>query len=224
MKKRNYRGGGMRNSFVMLIAVGVLGIASLPNKIDATIIYVPDGGLMLGDTLDESVSLEFGGYSETLTFRTWSGDGDELWWAWWGERLAVQAVDVLGNSPARLEVGMEISESSVWGIPGRVAWALANPTGEGSFYDATGFIGVRVFEDELGWDLPNALPYYGWIRVEHDASESTLTVHDWAWNSVQGEPILAGAIPEPRVYALAFGVGVFGFVLVRRRRGKRNLE
>ncbi len=60
--------------------------------------------------------------------------------------------------------------------------------------------------------------YFGWLRLSHSAEDELLTVHDWAWNSIPGEPILAGEIPEPKVYALVLGIGVLVWVVVRRRR------
>ncbi len=211
----------MNRFVIVLLMVSACGFASIPNTSDAVIVYVPDGGFVLGNTEDESASFEFGEVSQMLTFRTWVESENELWWTWGSQGARVQGVWDPDFSAARLEVGMEISNNSMWAD--RIAFSLVSTSGDGSFYDASGFIGVRVYEEFAGWEDPNALPYYGWIRVEHSASEGTLTVHDWAWNSVAGEPILAGAIPEPRVYALAFGLGVLGFVLARRWRKRRVL-
>jgi hypothetical protein len=61
--------------------------------------------------------------------------------------------------------------------------------------------------------------HYGWIRL------STLnvpgvnggTIHDWAYNSMPGQPILAGQVPEPSTWALLVG-GSFAFFALRRRK------
>ncbi len=213
----------MNKKFKILIVIGACGVAWIPDGSGAPIIYIPDEGFMLGNTEDESASFEFSGFLEGLLFRTRTFPNNEFWWSFMSKESAstVQAVADPDFLAARLDTGMEISGSLVWEEIGRGTGRLANTIGDGNFYDTTGFVGVRVFENRFGWDDPDALPYYGWIRVEHSASAETLTVHDWAWNSVQGEPIVAGAIPEPRVYALAFGLGVLGFALARRWR-RRN--
>ncbi len=66
--------------------------------------------------------------------------------------------------------------------------------------------------------------YYGWIRMSHSMDNEVLTVHDWAWNSTPGEPIMAGEIPEPAVFALILGLGVLGFVAWRRRANGDSLS
>lgn len=71
---------------------------------------------------------------------------------------------------------------------------------EGGFFDTEGFLGIKMFS------MDSLDAYYGWIRFDHNASESALTVHDWAWNSTAGEPIRAGEIPEPRTIALLTGI------------------
>ncbi len=203
-----------------LLFAAVLGLTSVPNAGEATIVYVPDSGFTMGDEPGQAISIEFGVPSAVLAFNTYLINESDTLWGWLDEARTMESVDNPGLSPARLDAGTEIGGNLSWNELGRSTSHLAYTNGEGTFYDITGFAGLRVFENEAGWRDPDALPYYGWIRIEHNASAGTLTVHDWAWNSIPGEPILAGAIPEPRVYALAFGLGVLGFVLARRWRGK----
>ena len=68
--------------------------------------------------------------------------------------------------------------------------------------------------------------YYGWIRMSHSMENEVLTVHDWAWNSVPGEPILAGEIPEPATIGLVAGVVAMSGVIFfhRRRRNGRCFD
>ncbi len=209
----------MKELFKTLPLLAFCAIAYIPNLSNATIVYVADKGFELSDTEGESMSFAFGEVSQMLTFRTWLESEDQLWWTWGSPGARVQGIWDPDFSAARLEAGIEISGDVSW--EDRIASYLASTSGEGSFYDSLGFVGVRVYEEFAGWLDPNALPYYGWIRVEHSASAGTLTVYDWAWNSVPGEPILAGAIPEPRVYALSFGVAALAFVVARRLRRKQ---
>ncbi len=209
----------MKGLFKTLSLLAFCGIAYIPNLSSAVIVYVSGEGFVLNDVEGEFASFPFSEVSETLRFSTWIDSvTDEFFWSWGSETPRVQGVKGPDSWAVRLEAGTEIGDNSVWADRG--VGRMANIDGGGNFYDTFGFIGVRVYEETDGWRFPDALPFYGWIRVEHSASAGTLTVHDWAWNSFAGEPILAGAIPEPRVYALAFGVGIFGFVLVRRWCGK----
>ena len=88
----------------------------------------------------------------------------------------------------------------------------------GHFFDQSNqYAAIRTTIDEE--------VYYGWIRMSHSMENEVLTVHDWAWNSEPGGPILAGEIPEPAVYGLILGLGVLGVVAWRRRArrdGKRR--
>lgn len=78
--------------------------------------------------------------------------------------------------------------------------------GSGDFFDQSDkFMALRILdnEDEL----------FGWVRMSHSFDDGHLVIHDWAWNSVPGEPILAGQIPEPRISALLAGLMTLGIVV-----------
>jgi hypothetical protein len=55
--------------------------------------------------------------------------------------------------------------------------------------------------------------HYGWIQVEVFAAPGNGgTIRDWAYNSVPGQPILAGQVPEPGTWALlSLGAGLLGW-------------
>ena len=57
------------------------------------------------------------------------------------------------------------------------------------------YMGVRFFG---GSDL-----YYGWIEISiNEDTPWTMTVNSWAYNSVPGEGLVAGVVPEPSTWAL----------------------
>ncbi len=80
------------------------------------------------------------------------------------------------------------------------------------------YIGVEFMIDEN--------VHYGWIHYEGFSVSEYFRidspggwVNSWAYNSVPGEPIYAGQIPEPRTYALLAGLLVLGIAAgVRGRR------
>ncbi len=59
---------------------------------------------------------------------------------------------------------------------------------------------------------------YGWIRFSYTNAGETVTIHDAAFQSVPGELITAGAIPEPASLAMVSLAG--GALALRRRRGQ----
>ncbi|HAV61044.1 MAG TPA: hypothetical protein DCY13_01605 [Verrucomicrobiales bacterium] len=80
----------------------------------------------------------------------------------------------------------------------------------GQFHNITAYWGVRFDID--GND------HYGWVRVATPGGiRNGGTILDWAYNSVPGQPILAGQVPEPATWALLLGGGAM-LHLYRRRR------
>jgi hypothetical protein len=91
----------------------------------------------------------------------------------------------------------------------------------------TGFAGFRFYTGTAG-GMP--LYHYGWIRVRWDDSvvlrykdfAQFLTVIDWAYNNIVGQPIHVGdtqSVPEPSTLVLALlAAGVTGVQAWRRIR------
>ena len=77
-----------------------------------------------------------------------------------------------------------------------------------SGFGTEGYVGIQFFAaDGL---------HYGWIRVL-GGFENDGTILDYAYNSVPGQTITAGAVPEPSTWAL-LGVGFAALWKFRRRR------
>jgi hypothetical protein len=114
-----------------------------------------------------------------------------------------------------LEEAAVIGGGSAWAGTADGTFLVHDPAtvgfGDGGFFDQQNkYIAIRA--------LDNNEAFYGWIRVSHSLEQQQFVVHDWAWNSVAGEPILAGQIPEPRTVALWIGLGAAGLALGRRKR------
>lgn len=91
---------------------------------------------------------------------------------------------------------------------GGLAYGAANP--DAQFNNAT--------DAYLGLSFPSGGDtFYGWIRVTIDNAAGTFVVNDWAYNTVAGEGILAGATPEPGTLGL-LAAGAAGLAAVRRRK------
>lgn len=52
--------------------------------------------------------------------------------------------------------------------------------------------------------------HYGWVRMSVYSEYGGATIHDWAYNTVPGEGLVAGVVPEPSTIAL-FLIGIVAF-------------
>lgn len=94
---------------------------------------------------------------------------------------------------------------------GSLAYGAVNPNAE--FNSATdAFIGLSF---PIGGNAPEFI-HYGWVRVTIDQPSGTFVINDWAYNTVPGEGLLAGQVPEPTSLGM-LAAGAAG-VLARRRR------
>jgi len=88
-------------------------------------------------------------------------------------------------------------------------------TGSSGYWDPvagtlmTAYVGVEFSIEEA--------VHYGWIQVTVGGIGNGGVIHDWAYNTVPGEMILAGQVPEPSTWALLIGGGTFLFWRCRRR-------
>ncbi len=79
------------------------------------------------------------------------------------------------------------------------------------------YIGVRFAVDER--------LHYGWIKLLipdtiPDNRRNGGIIEEWAYNTIPGQPILAGQVPEPSTWAFVVVGGLALFVVKTRRRTK----
>ena len=86
---------------------------------------------------------------------------------------------------------------------------LNAPTGQGQFYNATGYVAFRFSTDVgVNWN-------YGWLKYTGGTDGNTGSWTEWAYNSTANASIQAGQVPAPGALAL---LGAAGLVGSRRRR------
>ncbi len=145
---------------------------------------------------------------------------------------SVPPVNRYGDAAA-LSPGAEISRTLPAGQEWRVAIPFYLPTGE--LFGVTGtaigsirtlgqgiaivgpFAGIEAF---LGFRITQADgDHYGWMRMDmiRGYGGQVVNVSEWAYNTVPGQPITAGQVPEPSIYAL-LGVGALCLWRFRRHR------
>lgn len=81
----------------------------------------------------------------------------------------------------------------------------------GNFYEQHGYIGLE-FEAEDG-------THYGWLEIEGLTHSSSIRVYGWAYESMPGVGIVAGAVPEPSSVVL-FTIGAIGVWTLRKRKNR----
>ena len=72
----------------------------------------------------------------------------------------------------------------------------------------------------MEFEIDGAL-HYGWARAQGEEETTTTLIFDWAYESVPGRGIRAGAIPEPSAAALLL-VALASLCGARRRPGRRE--
>ena len=101
------------------------------------------------------------------------------------------------NYVRALTTGFEVNASAVDGqcggnncFVGSLASGAVNPNAEFNNVQDV-FIGLR-FMTNIQPDWNQRVPHFGWVRVSIDNEAGTFVVHEWAWESEPGVPIITG--------------------------------
>ena len=202
------------------IRLGIVALVMVIGKHSATaaIIYSEPQDELLAHHSDESFTFSMGGASPTLTIEENRG----LFFLYGSTSIARNTYFTFGEDRlvTAFEEGIEIGPSDDWIRSVTLGLARYEPEDDprlGHFHDESDkFMAMRILDDndEL----------FGWVRMSHSMDDEEFIIHDWAWNSVPDEPIMAGEIPEPAAVGLFGGlIALGGAVLVRRGRKGRAL-
>ena len=80
----------------------------------------------------------------------------------------------------------------------------------GPFAGIEGYLGFRLTQADGD--------HYGWMRLDmiRGYGGQVVNVSDWAYNTMPGQTLAAGAVPEPSTWAL-LGLGLAALCLLRKR-------
>jgi hypothetical protein len=201
-----------RAAYTLAAAAAASGLAS---DADAAIVYVnPEPDLVVPLTQfpnQQSYSLNLDGdaYTDVLFDNFVFGGGN--YQAMYVNFAPGRAVGFFGNFAyaSSLAAGAPINAAAITGGPFDAVLAYP-PNPQAQFANASGsYIG-------LGFPI-GGVNHFGWIRVDINNTAGTFTIRDWAYESVAGTAINAGAIPEPTTLGMLAG-GALGLAALRRRR------
>lgn len=126
-----------------------------------------------------------------------------------GEILAQE--DVFGN----YSLGEVIDSSLAWGTDTENLVYYRYSDAYGDHYNLGPWTIAQKGALGLSFDV-DGQTHYGWLRMSNQYGESVI-VHDYAYESVTNNGIVAGAIPEPSSIMLLL-VGAGGIWMVRGKR------
>jgi MYXO-CTERM domain-containing protein len=121
------------------------------------------------------------------------------------------------NTARRLNVGAVISSGAVFGKTGLLRMEFQGNAYGQWMPGQPGIAGIRFLSSD-GY-------HYGWIRFLLTDNQfgvpNDITAIDWAYQTVAGDPVNAGATPEPDGKPLALlALGAAGILAWRRRRAE----
>lgn len=216
----------LRGSAASLLG-GLLLLATAPAHAQGTIVYhnPPDIPVLSTEVFPTRHDLDLDGNGTTdftfeafTSFRTYSDAGNR------SVGVPVGGQDVGSWSIPLLDgflIGPELPEPLQWAgsfqpIFPPDYWVgqtlhSRNFAGSAGYWDPPwpeylrAYVGVEFTIEEA--------THYGWIQVEVFAAPGNGgTILDWAFNSVPGQPLLAGQVPEPGTWALlSVGIALFGW-------------
>ncbi|QDU55824.1 PEP-CTERM sorting domain-containing protein [Aeoliella mucimassa] len=190
-----------------LAAGAAAGLAA--SQADAEIVYSGTVDLSIAQFTAENINLDGDAYNDILLKNYVFGGGN-----YQGAYVNFYPGKLVGfttgfSYASALEMGDVIDVSTTTGsFAASMAYGAANPDAE--FNTAS--------DAYIGLAFPIAATnHYGWLRVSIDNAAGTFVVHDWAYNDVPGEGIVAGQVPEPSTLGL-LAAGAAGVAAMRRRK------
>ncbi|MEM1445580.1 MAG: PEP-CTERM sorting domain-containing protein [Planctomycetota bacterium] len=176
------------------------------------VVYSGPQNLAIGLGFSQNLDLDEGGTSPDVLLSNYSFLGGTYSGAsvqtYPGQLVGFTSTNTGRNYVSLLSSGDLIDATTVGpSFFGSMAYGANNP--EAEFNSVTGGF--------LGLSFPiSGATHFGWVRVDVDNAASAFTIVDWAYESVAGEGINAGEVPEPGSLAL-LAAGAAGLIARRRK-------
>ncbi len=190
------------------IAAGAA-VAGVSTDASAAIVYSGPKNISIGSGFSQAIDIN-GDAQNDVTFKNYIFGGGP----YQGGTVNFAPGKFVGFSSGNayitaLTAGAPISSSTLGSsFFGSMAYGANNPNAQ--FNNAT--------DKYVGLSFPaGPNTYYGWVRVDVTNATNHFLIKDWAYESVPGAGILAGAIPEPGTLGL-MAAGALGVTALRRKR------
>jgi len=122
-------------------------------------------------------------------------------------------------------------DSGTWigsDLPGDILWHPEEEpliewmsTGPGEIAGIGTWAGAENSYMGVQFDSGVGNTHYGWVQMTVPDEFPGAIVHDWAWNTVPGQGLWAGQVPEPSTYIL-FALGGLTIAIAARRRMRKK--
>ena len=195
------------------LVLGAAALLPLQALAQGTIVYVnpPDFLIQQDDTL-HSFDLNGDGTFD-IGFRNVSDELDAVPTGNNQVSATAKPPPEVGGPAVPIPFGAQVNSSTPW--QGRYSAPFVSDSGPllasnrgslvayGPFAGLDGYLGIRFY---IGANL-----HYGWIRLNLNngyPAQAIGFITEWAYNSVPGQSIAAGAVPEPSTWALLIAGGV----------------
>lgn len=135
--------------------------------------------------------------------------------------MGFSVIDGSSSTLSKLAANATIGSATPWRTGftylDRPGWTSSDSAWATGADGTTGYIGLRFDPTTPG----GSAFVYGWVRFTYDAASQELVLHDFAYESTVGAPILAGAgaaVPEPGSLGMSLVFGASGVLAARQFR------
>ena len=195
------------------LVLGAAALLPLPAVAQGTIVYVNPPDVIVG-LLQGAIAFDLNadGISD-IEFRKFSSEFEAIPLGNNEVSATAKPPPEVGGPAVPIPFGAQVNSSTPW--QGRYSAPFVSDSGPllasnrgslvayGPFAGLDGYLGIRFY---IGANL-----HYGWIRLNLNngyPAQAIGFITEWAYNSVPGQSIAAGAVPEPSTWALLIAGGV----------------
>ncbi|MGA2052313.1 MAG: hypothetical protein ABSH19_03270 [Opitutales bacterium] len=150
-----------------------------------------------------------------------NGSGDRLDVYFVRHNPAANFLRTTGRAlPLGFTIGPAMAASAKFGSLPDIGFTRGYVGNGRTHFSATG--NLTIGNQYIGFEFGiNGQYHYGWANITISSTGQGVTINDWAYNSIAGQSIQAGQVPEPSQAAIGLGLlalGAAGVSAYKRRK------